>query len=113
MTASTVFFLLLVLACPLMMMLMMRGAHGHGGGHAGHAGGCQGGHGDEPQQRETPTDDLHRRRDELDRLIEEREQNDPERELEPTLAQLSERELPRFRAQRFGCRLRRPVRARA
>ncbi len=74
MTASILFFVFLVLACPLMMMLMMRGGHGHG--HAGHA--------DEPKQRDTPTDDLRRQRDELDRVIEEREQNDSERELEPT-----------------------------
>jgi hypothetical protein len=73
MSASILFFVLLVLACPLMMMLMMRGGHGHGGGHAGHAGGCHGGQGDEPKQRETPTDDLRQQRDELDRLIEERE----------------------------------------
>lgn len=31
-------FLLLVLACPLAMLLMMRGGHGHGGhSHGGHA----------------------------------------------------------------------------
>jgi hypothetical protein len=84
MTASILFFVFLVLACPLMMMLMMRGGHGHGGEDAGHAGGCHSGQGDEPKQRETPTDDLRRQRDELDRVIEEREQNDSERELEPT-----------------------------
>jgi hypothetical protein len=33
MTASTALFLLIVLACPLLMMLMMRGSHGHDGGH--------------------------------------------------------------------------------
>jgi hypothetical protein len=82
MTASILFFVFLVLACPL--MLMMRGGRGHGGGDDGDAGGCHGGQGDEPKQRETPTDDLRRQRDELDRVIEEREQNDSERELEPT-----------------------------
>ena len=70
MTASTIFLLLLVLACPLMMMLMLRG-HGHGGGHS------------EPEPREASTDDLRRRRDELERLIEEREQ-DSERALTPS-----------------------------
>jgi hypothetical protein len=86
MTASTIFFVLLVLACPLMMMLMMRGGHGHGG-HGGHAvGGGHGGHGQEPTPRETSTDDLRRQRAELDREIEHREQweAEPERELEPT-----------------------------
>jgi hypothetical protein len=93
MTASTIFFVLLVLACPLMMMFMMRGGHGHGGpgghghgGQGGHAGGCHGGHGQEPEPREASTDDLRRRRPELDREIEHREQweAEPERELEPT-----------------------------
>ena len=85
MTASTIFFVLLVLACPLMMMLMMRGGHGHAG-HGGHAGGGHGGHGQEPTPRETSTDDLRRQRAELDREIEHREQWEPqpERELEPT-----------------------------
>jgi hypothetical protein len=59
----------LVLACPLMMLLMMR-SHRHGGG-------------DGP--REVTTNDLRRRRDELDRQIEEREQFDPAQpEREPT-----------------------------
>jgi len=85
MTASTIFFVLLVLACPLMMMLMMRGGHGQGG-HGGHASGCHGGHGQEPTPRETSTDDLRRQRAELDREIEHREQWEPqpERELEPS-----------------------------
>jgi len=73
MSASTVFFLLLVLAC----LLMMRGGHGRsgetarrGGRHAGqnHATGA------EPES----TDELRRRRDALDRLIEEREREDAE-----------------------------------
>ena len=85
MTASTIFFVLLVLACPLMMMFMMRGGHGHGG-QGGHAGGSNGGRGQEPTPRETSTDDLRRQRAELDREIEHREQwePEPERELEPT-----------------------------
>ena len=80
MTASTIFLLLLVLACPLMMVLMMRG-HGNGGGHRGHVG--RDGQDHEPDQREASTDDLRRRRDELEHLIEEREQ-DAERELTPS-----------------------------
>src|SRR6266566_720145 len=67
MTASTIFFLLLVLACPLMMMFMMRGGHGHGG-QGGHAGGSEGARGQEPTPRETSTDDLRRQRAELDRV---------------------------------------------
>jgi hypothetical protein len=71
MTASTLFFLLIVLACPLMMVFMMRGGHGHGG-HA---------HGEPAEPAETSVDDLRRRRAELDRLIDERESADSEREL--------------------------------
>lgn len=73
MTASTIFVLLLVLACPLMMVLMMRG---HGGGHAGSRD-------HEADPGDASTDELRRRRDELDRLIEDREQGS-ERELTPT-----------------------------
>ena len=66
MTASTLFFLLIVLACPLMMVFMMRGGHAHG----------------EPTEpAETSMDDLRRRRAELDRLIDERENADSERKL--------------------------------
>jgi hypothetical protein len=74
MTASSVFLLLLFLACPLMMVFMMRGGHGHGHGHAEH----------KVDRRETSADDLRRQRAELDRLIEEREdaeQQEREREL--------------------------------
>jgi hypothetical protein len=81
MSASTVFFVLLILACPLMMMLMMRGGHGHGGGHA-HGGG-HGGHDHPAEPRETSTDDLRRQRDGLEHLIQERERAE-ERDLEPT-----------------------------
>ena len=64
---SSLLFLLLVLACPLLMWLMMRGGHGHGhGGH--HAGTIDGHHADAPS-----TDDLRRRRAELDREITARE----------------------------------------
>ena len=62
-------FIALVLACPLMMILMMRG-HGHGG-HAGQIGSRhdQGDTSSEPKSAA----ELRRQRDELDRLIEERE----------------------------------------
>jgi Spy/CpxP family protein refolding chaperone len=73
MTASSVFLLLLVLACPLMMIFMMRGGHGHGSGQGGHAGGCHGGsHGPEHESHQS-IDELRRQRDELDRQIGERE----------------------------------------
>ena len=72
-------FLLLILACPLMMIWMMRGGHSHGshtdGGQAqGHEGRCDHGHSDSSAS----TDDLRRQREELDRLIEEREQSESE-----------------------------------
>lgn len=82
---STVLLILLILACPLMMLFMMRGGHGHGGhAHGGHAHGDHGqtagangrsdgehehgncehcGHDDES------LDDLKRHRDELDERI--------------------------------------------
>jgi Protein of unknown function (DUF2933) len=60
----------LVLACPLMMVLMMRGGHGHGG-HA-QARGDESGEG-EISREPNSIAELRRRRDELDRLIEERE----------------------------------------
>jgi hypothetical protein len=56
------FFIALILACPLLMMLMMR--HGHGHGHA------------EPHRDKASVENLRRRRDELDRLIEEREESE-------------------------------------
>lgn len=75
MNASSFLLLLLVLACPLMMVWMMRGGHGHGGhGHRHdakedlHA----------PLMRERSTTGLRELRDELDRLIEEREQAERE-----------------------------------
>ena len=59
-------FLLLVLACPLAMILMMRGGHGHGGHtHAGDS--------DEIGDLRASTQELRRRRAALDGLIEERE----------------------------------------
>ena len=62
---SQYLFLLVVLACPLMMVWMMRGGHGHG--HAGHS------HTDDAPS----TDVLRRRRDELDREIAAREEREP------------------------------------
>ena len=67
----------LIVACPLLMMWMMRGGHGHGGhadgGHAHGHDGC-GGHGhSDSSASNASTDDLRRQRDELNRLIEGRE----------------------------------------
>jgi hypothetical protein len=51
-------FILLILACPLMMIFMMRGGHGHGG-HADM-------HGSTGTREPSSLDELRRRRDELD-----------------------------------------------
>jgi hypothetical protein len=64
-------FIALVLACPLMMFLGMRGGHGHGGHAHRHGGG--GSEDREARTERTSAAELRRRRDELDRLIEERE----------------------------------------
>jgi hypothetical protein len=69
-------FLLLILACPLMMIWMMRGMHGRHGGDAGGGqaetnGGC--GHGHSDTDSAPSLDELRRQRDELDDQIEERE----------------------------------------
>ena len=55
-------FLLLILACPLMMIFMMRGMHGGHGGHAGEGG-----------EQPVSVDELRRQPDELDRQIADRE----------------------------------------
>ncbi len=72
---SQYLFLLLVLACPLMMVFMVRGMHGGHGGKAesrGHdTGGCHSGH--SAADSSTSLGELRRQRDELDRQIEERE----------------------------------------
>jgi len=67
----------IVLACPLMMLLMMRGGHGrHADGKAHHDGGCgHHGHGG-GNESERSTTDLVRQRDELDRLIAARERDE-------------------------------------
>lgn len=62
-------FIALVLVYPLMMIVMMRG-HGHRG-HAGHIRGRHD-HGDTSFEPKSAAE-LRRQRDELDRLIEERE----------------------------------------
>ena len=63
-------FIALVLGCPLIMVFMMRG-HGHGSHTHGHS---EVGN----EHRDTPTEltstaELRHQRDELERLIEERE----------------------------------------
>ena len=60
-------FFLLILACPLMMVFMMRGGHGHG--HGGHAQA----HGTNGAQEPSSLDELRRRRGELDQEIATRE----------------------------------------
>jgi hypothetical protein len=74
MDTRTALFLLLVLACPLLMLWM------HGFGHRGH--GAH--HGEEPMATNRPPklEELRRKRDELDAMIEElqeRESEDRER----------------------------------
>ena len=64
MNLGTALFLLLILACPLMMIFMMRG-HGHGGGH------------EHRDASAASVDELRRQRDELDREIVAREGADP------------------------------------
>jgi hypothetical protein len=76
---SQYLFLLLVLACPLMMIFMMRGMQGsHGesadGGHEHGMSGCHSGRNHTNNtDAETSLDELRRQRDELDRRIEQRE----------------------------------------
>ncbi|MBA3717721.1 MAG: DUF2933 domain-containing protein [Actinobacteria bacterium] len=66
-------FLLLILACPLMMIFMMRGMHGRHGGDASHGPAQRrtGGHG--PSDSSASLDELRRQREQLNRHIEERE----------------------------------------
>ena len=73
---SQYLFLLLILACPLMMIFMMRGMHGGQSGNAdgGHTHGMAGGcHSHADSSSGTTLDDLRRQREDLDRQIEERE----------------------------------------
>ena len=63
MSIATALFLLLIVACPLMMVFMMRG-HGHGGGH------------EHQDVSAASVDELRRQRDELDREIAARANSD-------------------------------------
>ena len=65
---EALFFILILLACPLMMLFMMRG-HGRGQEHGGHTGNGRDVH-------RASSSDLRRRRDELDREIERRERDE-------------------------------------
>jgi hypothetical protein len=69
---SNYLLLLLLLACPLMMVWMMRGGHGgHAGeGHTHRAGGS---HDDIDAPNKTSLEDLRRKRGELDDEIAKRE----------------------------------------
>lgn len=75
-------FLLLLLACPLAMVFMMRGMHGghghteaheEGAQHGGRHGGCHAGTGHDHEPAESSLDDLRSRRSELEREIADRE----------------------------------------
>ncbi len=86
MEIGTLLFLLILLACPLMMVWMMRGHGGHAshgdsdGGHASHGAGHGCGHGGDVSDAPATTslEELRRRRDELDAEIERLEQPKPE-----------------------------------
>jgi len=66
-------FFLLILACPLVMIFMMRGMHGRHGGDSSHGRAQKhtGGHG--PSDSSVSVDELRRQREQLDRQIDERE----------------------------------------
>lgn len=76
MSTNALFLLLILLACPLMMVFMMKGMHGGSQGSSGHGHAHGGDHnspaGDE-LDRTASLDDLRRQRDSLDREIDERE----------------------------------------
>jgi hypothetical protein len=86
---SQYLFFLLILACPLMMIFMMRGGHGHGA-HGGHGGpgsrteSANSSH-DGCEHDERSIDELKRQRADIDRTIAEREAAEyGDRTLEPT-----------------------------
>ena len=86
---SQYLFFLLILACPLMMIFMMRGGHGHGaqGGHMGSTsgGGATGSQHDDCEHDDRSIDELKRQRADIDRAIAEREASEyGDRTLEPT-----------------------------
>jgi hypothetical protein len=85
---SQYLFFLLILACPLMMIFMMRGGHGHGG-HGGHMGHGQTEGADSSREDcehdNRSIDELKHQRAEIDRAIAEREAAEyGDRTLEPT-----------------------------
>ena len=86
---SQYLFFLLILACPLMMIFMMRGGHGHGA-HGGHMGSTAGGGAarsehDDCEHDDRSIDELKRQRADIDRAIAEREASEyGDRTLEPT-----------------------------
>ena len=87
MNASTLFLLLLVLACPLSMMWMMRGGHGQGHGSHAHGGHEHSAEPPTPRMSERSTRGLRELRDEIDQMIEERERGDyTQSEREPEIA---------------------------
>ncbi len=65
MQLGSLLFLLIVLACPLMMVFMMRGH----GGHASHGAGSGSMHGGADEPSSASLDELRRRRAELDAEI--------------------------------------------
>lgn len=78
MELGTLLFLLILLACPLAMVWMMRGHGGHGG-HAAHGAGHGHMHGDADEMSGTGSlDELRRRRAELDAEIEQLGQTEAE-----------------------------------
>ena len=80
MELGTLLILLLLLACPLMMVWMMRGHGGHGG-HASHGAGHDHVHGDADEMCGSGSlDELRRRRAELDAEIAQLEQAETETE---------------------------------
>ncbi len=84
MEIGTLLFLLILLACPLAMVWMMRGHGGHAshgdshGAHASHGAGHGCGHGgDVSEDPDTSSlEGLRRRRDELEARIEELERSE-------------------------------------